>query len=386
MSDDADMPEEGQTTSATIDLRDIVVPEPTDEENAEERRRWQTISAGRHPDTNRSLRQGDENSLRAKDRAYVRIVKELNIARYGEPYPTASDRAVRDIVKLQDRLGTYRDLDLWAQLPVPKHTGLDAIARIIEHWRIAGALPEHAATLSPGTYSYLDAVSSVVEAQRMLSVYGPTIAEQRSFLTEYRANLGLLQGLGLSEAIAERADLLSRLALPTKLAKNLKGYDNVSINIIQRYGESAILELKEDYKREENPTFALQAVSIAIRYGIEFPEWILDYLGSATDNIMTIFDEVADGSRAGKEAARVGKALGFGTEGPGRGGWFKRASILERDRNIFFQIGDRIETGMKLDFAYDDVAKALSISRASVVRAHLRVKALRSDLDDNEVS
>jgi hypothetical protein len=97
---------------------------------------------------------------------------------------------------------------------------------------------------------------------------------------------------------------------------------------------------------------------------------------------LEIRDEVAGGQPVKRESERVGKALGFGKDGPGRGGWFKHATMLERERAIYFEVGDRVQAGVKLDFAYDDVARALNVSRSTIVRAYLRITKLNDEAGD----
>lgn len=453
--------------------------EPTEEEKAESERRWKAIQVGRHPDTNRPLRWGDEKSLRPEEQIYVQSERDMNMLRYGTPYPSALDRmmeaekrhqqmidaatggperrAMEEAMRLVQpawmeaekamrladparhqvetfmlqhkdavdaALGTYRDVrahldtfeqhrryvdplmdqafvhrmvpdvdndlvrraaelaDADAMRHLREQVDASAITRITSGW---AEWERHAGGLAATKTFVTDASLMVGEAQRMLAVYGPTIAEQPSFLTEYRANLALFQGFGFAEAAMERADLLSRLALPTGLVTGFDGSDPATVTRVRRYRELELIELEEDFKREGNPVFIWQAIAIARRYGIELPEWVLEYLAASADSLLDIREEVADGKRAGKEAERVGKVLGFGTDGPGQGGWFKHATILERDRNVFFEIGDRLGAGMKLDFAYDEVARALGTSRSTVVRAYLRIKALSSE-DDDEVS
>jgi hypothetical protein len=75
-------------------------------------------------------------------------------------------------------------------------------------------------------------------------------------------------------------------------------------------------------------------------------------------------------------------------DGPGQGGWFKRATMLEWDRDIYFAVRERVAAGTKLDFAYDDVARALNLSRSTGVRSYLRISRLNGDdaQDGEEVS
>jgi hypothetical protein len=56
--------------------------------------------------------------------------------------------------------------------------------------------------------------------------------------------------------------------------------------------------------------------------------------------------------------------------------------MLERERAIYFEVGDRVQAGVKLDFAYDDVARALNVSRSTIVRAYLRITKLNDEAGD----
>jgi hypothetical protein len=223
------------------------------------------------------------------------------------------------------------------------------------------------------------------EVQRMLAIYGPAIAEQTRFFDEYRANLRLFDIAGLTTLAYERADLLARVVMPAPLAAGFAGYDASNVASVQAYGEAILHELEADFSREGNPLYAWEAVAIARRYGIASPDWAQDFLADAADRIMEIRDEVASGTSVKRESERVGRALGFGLEGPGRGGWFKHATMLERDRTIYLAVSDELEAGTKLDFAYDEMAKALDVSRSTIVRAWLRIKKLNGETADSRV-
>ena len=61
---------------------------------------------------------------------------------------------------------------------------------------------------------------------------------------------------------------------------------------------------------------------------LEIPRWVLDYLAECAAAVMDIRAGVEDGEPAGKEPERAGRAIGFANNGPGRGGWFKQATML----------------------------------------------------------
>ena len=121
---------------------------------------------------------------------------------------------------------------------------------------------------------------------------------------------------------------------------------------------------------------------VARRYGIDPPGWVENFLADAADRIMEMRAEVADGKPIKREAQREGRALGFGKDGPGQGGWFRHATMLQRDRVIYFAVSDKVQAGVKLDFAYDDVARSLNVSRSTVVRAYLRITKLSDAAGD----
>ena len=227
-------------------------------------------------------------------------------------------------------------------------------------------------------YAARDATAMAGEAQPMLLVYGPSIAEQTRFLSEYNIHLGLFRTAGLSAAAFERADLLAGVAMSKTRAARFDGYDSLNIEGVRAYGQAALWELEADFRRDGNPVNPWEALAVACRYGIDPPDWVQDFFADAANGFIEILNEVANGKAVKRELERVGQALGFGTDSPGRRGWFKHATMLKRDRTIFFEVGNKLEAGIKLDFAYDQVAKELDVSRSTVVRAYLRVKKLNN--------
>jgi hypothetical protein len=264
-----------------------------------------------------------------------------------------------------------------------------AARHITDHWGVLDQARQHAETASAIAFAR-DARAMASEAQRMLSVYGPTLAEQTRFLTEYRANLGLFHTAGLTAVTYERADLLARIAMPATLAAGFYGYDPFNVERVQAYGESALRELEADFGRDGNPVHAWEALAVARRYGIDPPDWVEDFLTDAADRILEIRDEVADGRPVNRESERVGKALGFGKDGPGQGGWFKHSTMLERDRTIYFKVIDWLEEEQarhpdrrpKRTSAYREVATAIDLDSSTVQRAYVRITKLNSESKD----
>ena len=113
------------------------------------------------------------------------------------------------------------------------------------------------------------------------------------------------------------------------------------------------------------------------------PDWVMAYFADAADRVMAIRDEIGEGKRIGREAERVGKALGFGMSGRGSTSLFARSFKLQRDREIFWSVSAKVEGGTKLDFAYDEVMREMGLgSRAMVVRAYLSIRKLTRIEDD----
>jgi hypothetical protein len=152
-------------------------------------------------------------------------------------------------------------------------------------------------------------------------------------------------------------------------------------------GQTLLLELEAEIGRDPNPLHAWDAAAVARQFGLERPGWVDDLL--IEDNLDHI-QELREESRAGKpiprEAEAVGKALGFGVKGPGRGGWFSRANLGDRDRRVYIEVSRALETEKKLDFAYDVAATKLKASRSAIVRAYLRVKRQTGELGPSSKS
>lgn len=140
----------------------------------------------------------------------------------------------------------------------------------------------------------------------------------------------------------------------------------------------ALSRLEADYRCYQNPVYAWCALAICKRARIPQPAWIFEeYLWPKAEAILGILHEAANGKRFSREAHLV-CALLFGSFGAGQGSPFKHAVQLERDREIHKAVQRQLQEGVKLDAVYSEVAKQLAVSRSTVVRAHLRMKRLRS--------
>jgi hypothetical protein len=454
--------------------------EMTDEEKAEEHRRWKAIRSGLHPETGKRLKLGDEKTLRPAERLAVRMERESNMMRYGTPYPSAYDLAKMNALERERVLtGIYRTpySDLTPQLYRASLPHFDAAARrdpiytfsarqalmdtvfseaaraydrmdqverqrrfldplldssfvnritgglspdlmyratelhesealralreqvdraasdrIMHQWQQV-SLPQWHAALREAELAFArDTSLALSEAQRMLSVYGPTIAEQGHFLTEYRSNLLLFQGQELTAPILERAELLARVALPAALAGEFDPIAPINADLIRAYWKAALDELEADFSRDENPVFAWEAFAIARNNGLEVPEWVMEHLEDVADRLMAIRQEVADGKAVKKETDRVGKALGFGKKSAGRVGFFEHSTKLERDREIYFKVTDWLNEEKKRwpdrlpkrTSAYEEVAASMGLDRSTVQRSYSRVGKLRGEPEEGE--
>lgn len=140
-------------------------------------------------------------------------------------------------------------------------------------------------------------------------------------------------------------------------------------------------ELEATYEFDgNNPLDVWEAIDWACRAGMELPEWIMSYLGAAAGAIVSLCET---GQRVPKQAERVGKILGFGVKGPGRNSCFEELALREDDRQIYFAVsritrpiikrsadGKQVfHAGVKLDVAYDIVAREWEVDRSTVVRA-----------------
>jgi hypothetical protein len=267
-----------------------------------------------------------------------------------------------------------------------------ATARMAEHWRVTLA-PPWSSILANEAPAHLGQDTSALfrEAERMVSIYGPLVAEQPLFLTEYQSNLGLFHRTGLNVGAFQGADLFARSALPTHLLPGFEDYLTVRVERLREFGEAQLNELGEDFKREPNPYHVLEAFAIAQAYGLEAPDWVLDNLTDMADRVRGLCDEPDVGGTS--EAERVGKAVGFSRGGRGTTGWLERASLLRRDKAIYFRVVEwfdeqRLRNSMippKLSSAYAEVGAEFRVNVSTVGRIYRRFKRYSSDREETDV-
>jgi hypothetical protein len=267
-----------------------------------------------------------------------------------------------------------------------------ATARITEHWKFASAPPWSSIIAKEAVLGFGRDVSRMaLEADRMLSIYGPWISEQTHFLTEYQSNLGLFQPGGLDAGAFQGADLLARVALPTHLLPGFEGYEFVRVERLRDYARARLIELKNDFEREPNPVFVWEALSIARSYGVEEPDWVLDHLADVADNICDIA-EVDQAGRRLTEAELVGKALGFSQRGKGQTGRFAHAKQMQREKEIYFRVDEWLseqrarnpKARPKLSSAYAEIAGEFGVDASTIGRAYRRLKKYASSRDKTE--
>ena len=257
-----------------------------------------------------------------------------------------------------------------------------ATLRISQHWGGVDQTHADANTIALATAFTRDPFAMASAASGMQSIYGPTVAEQTRLLAEFQVNVGPFESGGLTALAYERTEILARIARKGSFATGFDGYEPVHVERMQWNARDMLRELEADFNRDRNPVHVFEALALALRHEISMPEWVKKYLGDTADLILNIRKEVAAGKPVFREAERVGKALGFGTEGPGRSGWFKQATMLERDRAIYCGVVDELGLGNQLDHAYDNLSKFQKVSRSTIVRAYLRITRLNGEIGD----
>jgi hypothetical protein len=166
--------------------------------------------------------------------------------------------------------------------------------------------------------------------------------------------------------------------------KTLKApMEKTAVLRVQNWAEGELCDLEAHFARDHNPVHAWEAFKFAHRYGIKRPDWVEAYLADVADLILKIRDEPADGEPVGREAERVGKALGF-VHGPGETGWFELATNLRRDRAAYVEVLRRMEAKIKPAFAYEEAAKLMNISASTAGRSYRLFAKLRNELDKSE--
>ena len=177
-------------------------------------------------------------------------------------------------------------------------------------------------------------------------------------------------------------EILARIGPYTKPLGSFDAYDVAAVEFARRIFRQIAKDMEAEFVQTKNPIFVWWALRMIHTARLAVPRWIARYLGSAAEIISRVSDEVQAGRPVGMEAERVGKALGFGTEGPGAGGWFKQLEMLERDRKIHEEVGGELRKGEKLDFAYDTVAKRMGLSRSTVQRGYARIMRFTTENSD----
>ncbi len=434
---------EPRPTSARVSLSLLRRPR-TAEEIAETERRDREIHAGRHPDTGKRLDFGDRKTLKPGDLFAFQMWRDRKLAIRGVSYLDPLSRCMIEFrqqqsiefanrVRLSDfsrsavdvAYGQLQSSSITCQTSrfereqyrrdplsdpnlVNRMTGginvelmrratenLDLSARqtIISQVdqgasnlitaQLNGAIESHwSVARKDMTLGFLQDISLVaIEVQRMLSIYGPAIAEQPYFLNQYRANLGLFQQQHVDVHVFQAADLLARTALPHVLLPGFGDYEEELVRRFEAYAEAQLVELEESFAYDPNPVFVLRAFRMARSAGIEPGDWVLEHLDDLADRILEIGEDDEMPQHA-TEAHRVGKAAGFET-GRGETGKFAAAKLVQRDREIVFLVDDWIaeqkkqkpQQRPKTTSAYAEIASQLGVDSSTIGRAYRRMKA-----------
>jgi hypothetical protein len=272
----------------------------------------------------------------------------------------------------------------YAMQAIREHVNAAAAHRIIDTW-----LDTNSIGMAPASVAGFvrDHARMASEANRMLGIYGPAIAEQTAFLRQYETNLSLFRSAAmLTPSAFERADLLARIVLPgPRIWDDALYQDAFNPRRLRGYGKALLKDLKAHYKHTKNPFHAWEAIATARAYSVRMPKWVLEYLGRvAVDIVKPEGDEVTETPRKKKEseAERIGKIAGFSGGGRGQTGMFKKAITWKRDHAIYRDMLDQIEAGVKEDFAYNIVAQEHGISRSTVVKAFVRMRRYLEAADD----
>jgi hypothetical protein len=122
------------------------------------------------------------------------------------------------------------------------------------------------------------------------------------------------------------ADILTRIQEVAKPLGGFETYDVAAVEYARWIIRRVVNDIQTDVVSTQNPIFAWWGLRMVHVARLSTPRWITNYLSVAATRISKILDEVHAGGSIGKEAERVGKALGFSIEGPGQGGWFKRSA------------------------------------------------------------
>jgi hypothetical protein len=147
-------------------------------------------------------------------------------------------------------------------------------------------------------------------------------------------------------------------------------------------GESSLKKIHKEYCLTENPFFIIQTLETCNNFNLPMPEWTSNILVGFGYSAGRTLAEAQSDRRVKKasEAEKVGKALGFSTQGAGQTSFFIQANIWLRNRQIHAKVCALIKHGQKRDFAYDDVASQYGFSRSLVVKAFNQVQRRLEDL------
>jgi hypothetical protein len=222
-----------------------------------------------------------------------------------------------------------------------------------------------------------DSIWLAPEAERMLS-HGPNSELQNWVLVERYTKFVLNGGFDAGLRAYADSDPFARLGLPSEFITERYRYDEEKAARAKACREALLAQLEADFRRDGNPVHVLQAVAIAGIDDTAFPDWVREFLVDSAERILELREAVVRGKRVDREADSVGKALGFGTGGPGSGGWFKRSTMLARDREIHSRVRQWIERARgqypdrepKLTSAYYEVAGELHVDPSTVQRAY----------------
>jgi hypothetical protein len=272
----------------------------------------------------------------------------------------------------------------YAMQAIREQVNFAAMHRITDTWLDANALGMARASVASFAHDHSLMAS---EANRMLDIYGPAIAEQTAFLRQYETNLALFRSPAmLTPSAFERADLLARIVLPGPAIWDNGLYrDAFNPERLRQYGKALLKDLKAHYKHTKNPVHAWEAIATARAYSVRMPKWVLEYIGRVAVDIVEP-DEVQSRETTRKkkesEAERIGKIAGYSGSGRGQTGMFKKAIMWKRDHTIYHDMLDQIEAGDKEDQAYNIVAKEHGISRSTVAKAFVRMRRYLEAADD----
>jgi hypothetical protein len=131
--------------------------------------------------------------------------------------------------------------------------------------------------------------------------------------------------------------------------------------------QEEIAELKREFEATKNPVLVWRALILNGGLNTNFPQWIVEYLHAAAQDI------ICNNDADDREAEAVGKALGFGAAKKGEKGMFAAVEKLERYRALHREVVGALNkgNGTNLSSACAFVAATTDISFATVRRAYL---------------